>query len=138
MDLEAVYPNVGNPYEEISFEELRAESRGWRCRDWAVESKQRLSQSSQANSQPKTAPEQPTESRDIPQILPESQLTQSTQSGSELHDSPSVTSGNTIAIELSQEGKTGRPKKTKIREVKGETQTSALPLPATSQYANEP
>ena len=134
MDLEAVYPNVGNPNEEMSFEELRAESRGWLGRDWAAENRQSMLQTPLAEAT--TTPEQPLELRDKPQIPQESQSTQGTQSGSELHDSPSVTLENTIAIELTREGKNGRPRKTKIREVKGETQTSTLLLRAISLYAN--
>jgi len=42
VNLEAVYPSENDPYDEMSFEELRANSRGWLSRDWAAESRQRM------------------------------------------------------------------------------------------------
>ncbi|KAI4254678.1 MAG: hypothetical protein LQ352_002952 [Teloschistes flavicans] len=39
VNLEAVYPNPDRPSEEYSFEELRAQSRGWLDIDWAAVNK---------------------------------------------------------------------------------------------------
>ena len=111
-----MYPNSDDVNEEMSFEELRANSRGWLSRDWAAESKQRIAeQLSKRRVQSK-----PSEG------LQEPQSTQNSQSGVDTRESPSLNLDNTIALDLAQEGKTGRPKKTKIREVKGATQTSTL------------
>ncbi|KAL1983026.1 hypothetical protein VTN96DRAFT_573 [Rasamsonia emersonii] len=39
VNLEAVYPDYKNPGYEISFEELRAISRGWMQKDWSLQKK---------------------------------------------------------------------------------------------------
>ncbi|KAL6714595.1 protein kinase [Lecanora helva] len=115
VNLEVVYPDDGN--EEMSFEELRAKSRGWLDRDWASKSRQKQRSPQNAQKEPVV---EPTEVDPIPF---ESQSTQDTQSGPDLHDSPNSTLENTISVDLTREGRSGKPKKTKIREVKGATQT---------------
>lgn len=118
MNLEAVYPNDNAPNEEMSFEELRAKSRGWLNRDWAVESKQRIAGISQTKSA-----EEPD-----PATFPENEegivVGQETQHKPDIYSSPSTQNETTVSVNLGREGKAGRPKKTKIMEVKGETQTS--------------
>lgn len=117
MDLEAVYPNDIDHSEEMSFEESRAKSRGWLNRDWAAESKQRIAEASQAREvedQASTATfvEEAVEALQPVRPKPDTQSRFNTQLET------------TIAVDIGREGKPGRPRKTKIKEVKGETQTS--------------
>lgn len=117
MNLEAVYPNDNDRNEEMSFEELRARSRGWLNRDWAAESKQRVAeavQAREAEDQFSTA----AFAKKAVEVLQPARPKLDTQS------SPNTQLETTIAVDIGREGKTGRSKKTKIREVKGETQTS--------------
>lgn len=117
MNLEAVYPNVNDHNEEMSFEELRAKSRGWLNRDWAAESKQRIAEASyarEAEEQTFTA----ASSEEAVKVLQPARPKPDTQSSS------TTQLETTIAMDIGREGRAGRPKKTKIREVKGETQTS--------------
>ena len=119
MNLEAVYPNDDDQNEEMSFEELRAKSRGWLNRDWAAESKQRVAEASQAREvadQPSTA----ASTEEAVEVLQLARPMSDTQSSS------NTQLETTIAVDIGREAKAGRPKKTKVREVKGETQTSMI------------
>ena len=111
MNLEAVYPNDNDPNKEMSFEELRAKSRGWLNRDWQAESKQRMRETS-------VLPIAPAE--EAVETLQPTRPKPDTQSSSNIHLE------TTIAVDIGREGKAGRSKKTKTREVKGETQTSMI------------
>ncbi len=118
MDLEAVYPDEVDPNKEMSFEELRAKSRGWLSRDWAAESKQRIATEPRASIAADVASEAEGAAGK------ETDLTRDIQSKLEIHDSPSIPLDATIAVDIGRGSKAGRPKKMKIKEVKGETQTS--------------
>ena len=115
MELEAIYPNIDNPNEEMSFEELRAASRGWSDRDWATESKQRIPALSQAS----VVEQRAAETQPMVDEADEADLEQP-----DAKDSPSTRLDATIAVDLGRGSKVERPKKMKIREIKGETQTS--------------
>ena len=119
MNLEVVYPNDDDQNEEMSFEESRAKSRGWLNRDWAAESKHRKAEASQAReaenqSSPAAAVEEAVEAPQIAQPEPNIQ----SSSNSQLE--------TTIAVDIGGQGRPGRPKKTKIREINRETQTSMI------------
>lgn len=119
MNLEAVYPNDNDQNEEMSFEELRAKSRGWLNRDWAAESKKRVAEVSQAREAEDqlslaASTEEAVEVLQPARPMPDTQSSSNTQLET------------TIAVDIGREGKAGRPKKTKVREVKGETQTSMI------------
>lgn len=119
MNLEAVYPNDDDHNEEMSFEELRAKSRGWLHRDWAAESRQRVEEKFQAREveiQSSTA----ASAEEAVEILQPTRPKPVTQSSS------NAQLETTIAVDIEREGRAGRSKKTKIREVKGETQTSMI------------
>lgn len=119
MNLEVVYPNDNDQNEEMSFEEARAKSRGWLNRDWAAESKHRIaevSQAREAESQSSTA----AAVEEAVALLQPAQPEINTQSNSDLQLE------TTIAVDIGREGKPGRPKKTKMREVNRETQTSMI------------
>ena len=118
MNLEAVYPNDNDPNEEMSFEELRAKSRGWLNRDWAAESKQRMADESQAEAFDKPMLVTVAETQADVEIVEEVQSQPGTQ------ESTTTLLDTTIAIDIGRVGKAGRPKKMKVKEIRGETQTS--------------
>ena len=118
MNLEAVYPNDNDPNEEMSFEELRAKSRGWLNRDWAAESKQRMAEESQAKAFDKSLLVTVAETQADVEIAEEVQSQPGTQ------ESTTTLLDTTIAIDIGRVSKAGRPKKMKIKEIRGETQTS--------------
>ncbi len=115
MNLEAVYPSDDHN-EEMSFEELRAKSRGWLHRDWAAESRQRVEEKLQA----REVELQSSSAEEAVEILQPTRPKPVTQSSS------NAQLETTIAVDIEREGRAGRSKKTKIREVKGETQTSMI------------
>ena len=119
MNLEAVYPNDDDQDEEMSFEELRAKSRGWLDRDWAAESKQRIAEASQACE----AEDQLSTAASTEEAI---KVLQSARPKPDTQSSSNTQLETTIAVDIGREGKAGRPKKTKVREVKGETQTSMI------------
>ena len=117
MNLEAVYSNDNDHSEEMSFEELRALSRGWMNRDWAAERKQRPAQASQA-CEAEDQFSTPASAEEATASLQCARPKSETQGDAKTHLE------TTIAVDIAGGGRTGRPKKTKIMEVKGETQTS--------------
>ena len=123
MNLEAVYPNDNDPTEELSFEELRAKSRGWLCQDWAAESKRRIAVESQQLAVPETA------TTAIAATVTNDEDTQNSQVKPDSQNGLNSQLENAVPVDLSRESRTARPRKTKIREVKGETQTSISYLP---------
>lgn len=127
VNLEAVYPTINDLVEEMSFEELRAKSRGWLNRDWAAENSKRTDEGRQRSS---------TENHRLHETMSKGQSIdaeselhsqQDSQTGTDTQDSLGTRLENTLNVETSREGRTGRPRKTKLREVKGETQTSTSP-----------
>ena len=117
MSLEAVYPNENDHNEEMSFEELRAKSRGWMNRDWAAESKQRIAELSRAREAEDEVSRATSAEAAMVNLQPD-------QPKSDVQGSFNSQLETTIAVDIGGEGRAGRPRKTKIREVKGETQTS--------------
>ena len=117
MNLEAVYPNENDHNEEMSFEELRAKSRGWMNRDWAAESKQRVAELSRAREAEGEVYRATSAEAAVVNLQPD-------QPKSDTQGSSNSQLETTIAVDIGGEGRAGRPRKTKIREVKGETQTS--------------
>lgn len=121
VNLKAVYPNPNDPLKEMSFEELRAFSRGWLHKDWAAKSKQRSSE------RPRVAmidQSSPSATVDEPADAP---LTDGSEQNLELQNNLEEF-GKTSAVEDgTRAGRSGRPRKTKLMEVKVETQTSKDP-----------
>lgn len=120
MNLEVVYPNDNDPNEEMSFEELRAKSRGWLNRDWAAESKQGMAEEFQAKAFDKSMLVTVAETQADVEIVEEVQSQPGTQ------ESTTTLLDTTIAIDTGRVGKAGRPKKMKVKEIRGETQTSVF------------
>lgn len=124
VNLEAVYPNENDPNEEVSFEELRAKSRGWLSRDWAAESRQRVAEERQQLAIEKELIPAISNMGQPVEVVENSSSQQDTQPGKDTQDGLGTTLENTLTVDIGQEGRSGRPRKTKLREVKGETQTS--------------
>lgn len=118
VDLQAVYPNANDSNEEMSFEELRAQSRGWLSVDWTAESKKATAHDSRINEDSQQKSLSP-----VPVSILEDVLDQPMQH-SESEPQRTETRDDGIKEVRAQETKCGRPKKTKIMEVKAETQTS--------------
>lgn len=116
VDLEAVYPDYRNPNHEVSFEELRAISRGWMNKNWRSP-KQPLKQVS-GNTTGEPLAEKPvgkSSERDLPEQFDQKLA---------LGDSQSSQSSQPLAgQDENQQNKIGKSRKGKVREVKGETQT---------------
>lgn len=104
MNLDAVYPDIAHPGNEVSFEELRAMSRGWMNKNW---------RSQKAPLRQITGNEQqvdPSLDRDLPEQF-NHKLT--------VHDvDPHAAEHDAV-----MEKKSKKAQKLKLREVKGETQT---------------
>ncbi|KAI9673907.1 MAG: hypothetical protein M1817_002113 [Caeruleum heppii] len=116
VDLEAVYPNREDPTEEMSFEELRALRRGWMSRDW---SKHRTTQIEPPSIEQELIVDEPCENEDSIDAIGLKEHVE--EEATDEHQMPVVDDDQTK--EGSREGRTGRPKKLKVMEVKGETQT---------------
>ena len=117
VNLAAVYPNPNDPSEEMSFEELRAKSRGWLDKDWVVErSKEQATSAPTLEQEHIVSPATVIDDvgGDTQESQPCSDVSQNTEGRIELKSSKDV----------DRESKSGRPKKMKVMEVKGETQTS--------------
>ncbi|KAL8692705.1 MAG: hypothetical protein Q9218_002326 [Villophora microphyllina] len=113
VNLEAVYPNPEDPAEEYSFEELRARSRGWANRNWAVERSQAQIQELLIN-----ADEDP--SLAVEKVEPSNTTNENTTEEAVSH----AQTMEPVPIEdMTQGTKARKSRRTKVMEVKGETQT---------------
>ena len=117
VNLEAVYPNPNDPSEEMSFEELRAKSRGWLDKDWVVE---------RSKEQASSAPTLEQENVNSPATAVDDVGcdTQESQPCSDASQNIEGRIESKRSKDCSRESKSGRPKKMKVMEVKAETQTS--------------
>ncbi|KAL4945669.1 hypothetical protein BDV06DRAFT_184225 [Aspergillus oleicola] len=106
VDLDAVYPDYKDPNIEVSFEELRAMRRGWMDKNWRA-SKEPLKQIS----------------GNATQLEQEHGLPDQLQQKLTLKDTDSHALHQPIDSEKTQEARAGKARKTKMREVKAETQT---------------
>lgn len=116
MNLEVVYPNRNDPNEEMSFEELRAQSRGWTSRNWAAE---RLTKNVDGSVLQGT--EENTNGQ-APDLLGDCMLVPDVENRSSVTIAAEVRVDE-ISEEPSRVSRTGRAKKMKVMEVKAETQT---------------
>ena len=116
VDLQAIYPNADDPCEEMSFEELRAQSRGWLSMDWTAEKKESYVHELKVDDD---LPQIPAAASDnlIDNVL--DLPIQHSQPESQKIDSRDESGNGAKAPET----KAGRPKKMKVMEIKGETQT---------------
>jgi checkpoint serine/threonine-protein kinase len=115
VNLESVYPNPNDPNEEMSFEELRAQSRGWTSRDWVAE--RSLKEVEDAVSQ--------VNERDIYDQVPDLLVDYALVQNVEIHSSVTKLEAHVDQTldEPSRASRAGRVKKMKVMEVKAEAQT---------------
>ena len=120
VNLEAVYPNPNDLNEEYSFEELRARHRGWLDKNWQTEKRR-----DREPKQHKKATEVLID-EDEPQSPGHIAIVHTDHRELDIEDNRTEDSpGNADTIkEGSREGASTRPRKKRIMEVKGETQTS--------------
>ena len=110
MNLEKVYPNPNDPSEEMSFEELRAQSRGWTDRNWTAERSPESVDESILHKNTETLDSQVSDL--LVDYMPQSDIEYYTKTAEvQTLEAPSRVS------------RTGRTKKMKVMEVKVETQT---------------
>jgi checkpoint serine/threonine-protein kinase len=141
VDLEKVYPNYDNPMsEEYSFEELRAQHRGWLDYDWAAIRRKEQEEARKATeaaaalkqSKPKASPLAPKEVDDQPPKLKTVPLKGSIDdemAGNDENMPPSQEDMEKAkaARRARREEKANRTRKIKVmdvKEVRSETQTS--------------
>ena len=130
VKLEAVYPN---DHDEMSFDELRAKARGWFDRDWAAEAREEKAEQAAARVRAEANIIAAKEPQAFHPSLKYAESQQSNDSPNSNHDSTrtldlghttTLDLGQTMAIDLGRGAKVTKPKKMRIKEVKGETQTS--------------
>ena len=118
VNLEAVYPNMKDPSLEISFEELRATRRGWTSKTWRRPSPEPLREAA-GNRRQQQQPEN---------TIHIGRPSQMDKLANDLDQKASMSDNGTETISsfedrTSQSNKPLKTKKTKVREVKQETQT---------------
>lgn len=116
MNLEVVYPDPNDPNEEMSFEELRAQSRGWNGRDWAAERLPKKVDDLDLRGNEENVAGQ------APDLLVNCMLVSDVENRSTVTKAAEVRMDE-IPEEPSRGLRTGRTKKMKVMEVKAETQT---------------
>ena len=103
VNLEAVYPDIRNPSHEVSFEELRAIKRGYMGKNWHSQKEPLKQISGNASTEP------PLMDKGSENDLPDQLNHKLALNDVDQHDA--------------RESKSGKSRKSKVREVKGETQT---------------
>jgi checkpoint serine/threonine-protein kinase len=118
VNLEAVYPDYRNPSHEISFEELRAISRGWMQKDWSKKVLKEVSGNAAGrNSTLHDERQQGTDKALAAEMNEKLTLRENSPHQAETVD----------LQEEPRDSRAGKPRKIKVREI-GETQTSKHPL----------
>lgn len=115
VNLEAVYPDPNNPKHEMSLEELRAKNRGWMDKEWVAHRRAALKEKS--NNMPAKEPS-------VNAIKKKGDQEDPVNKGlsGELNEKLAV--DDPVGDSDATDQKPGKVKKIKVREVKGETQTS--------------
>jgi checkpoint serine/threonine-protein kinase len=121
-DLEAVYPNPNAISEEYSFDELRARQRGWLDMDWRTEREvHNIEDITHGES------EQPCSSAEAKPMKQKENIAFFSDQSQSSPDSNGAHLTSTDVIlhkEDGRDGRSGRPQKIKVKEIKLETQTS--------------
>jgi|SRR5436190_11363936 len=118
VNLEAIYPDRENPTHEMSLEELRAVSRGWMDKDWSRQRKKVLKEVS-GNISCRVPSAQNVEDHSESKTL-----------SAELHEKLVIADKSqplgeaADVVEVHRDGRGGKARRLKLREIKGETQTS--------------
>lgn len=131
VNLDAVYPKDMRDINcEMSFEELRAKSRGWFDRDWAAENRLARTRTREMNTNERASL--------VELAKPENSLNGSHSldtredadscAEAQIEDTTALDLGQTVAIDLGGVKKASKGRKMKVKEVRGETQTSICSL----------
>ncbi|EAS35793.3 BUB protein kinase [Coccidioides immitis RS] len=116
VNLAAVYPDPENPALEMSLDELRALHRGWMDKDWSKQKKGALKEvSGNKSKHPVVSAGKANQ--------PDKSLSAQLQNKLVIHNDRQPAKENGEAVEVFRDAKEGKPKKIKVREIKGETQT---------------
>ncbi|KAI9812049.1 MAG: hypothetical protein M1827_004942 [Pycnora praestabilis] len=122
VNLEAVYPNPADPSEEMSFDELRAIHRGWLNKDWSRESQIHIQPEEKITEEERSFDE--TEPEDFVDAV----ITIKEQDNITIEEKIEVYKEAAAVKEGSREGRSSKPKKLKVMEIKDEPQTSRYPF----------
>jgi checkpoint serine/threonine-protein kinase len=123
VNLEAIYPDRENPSHEMSLEELRAVSRGWMDKDWSRQRRKVLKEV------PGNVPCRDPPTENVGDTSVDKVLSTELQGKLMILDK-SQPSGEAVGVvEVHRDGRGGKARRLKVREIKGETQTSSVDLP---------
>lgn len=120
VNLEAVYPNPNDPKEEYSFEELRARHRGWLDRDWRLERKHSNGEKEACELHIEIRTEDELNNSEDMVTAENDQLDPNVDD----EGADYTVSDPATLKEGSREGRSTRPRRKKVMEVRAETQTS--------------
>ena len=120
VNLEAVYPNPNDPLEEYSFEELRARHRGWLDRDWQAAERTLRQQTQYEKAKEALLVKNEPQSPEYVAIM----HTDHRELDNEDDRTEDILGDADTTKDAGRERESFRPRKKKIMEVKGETQTS--------------
>ena len=140
VNLDAVYPDPKDPTVEYCFEELRAANRGWLQKDWAAQRRQEAQQQqrspgavpskSAATSSPSAGALRNREANAVVTTFSQQLQLNDVDDENDENRPPDVNvkqSKIDRARKMRQEEKANATRQIKVREVKGETQTSKTP-----------
>lgn len=144
VNLELVYPNPNDPFEEYCFEELRTASRGWLERDWRGEPR-----GSERKSRQQRPRMPPTESTTMLIPLAGGDLSDDKNQANSMRNDliltdengkslPSRSREQEAARRFKREERANRTRKIKMKESSAETQTSKSIFDALSKYSLTP
>ena len=118
VDLKLIYAEDQGSQGEMSFEELWVKARGWYGRQWDNKGSSRRQESTDDSDPSISRPCSVAAAGTNDTNLSIKAAIQETQS------SPVVLPEDTAALDVSREEKNARMRRTRVKEVKGETQTS--------------
>ncbi|KAL8784599.1 MAG: hypothetical protein Q9213_003854 [Squamulea squamosa] len=116
VNLEAVYSNPNDPTEEFSFEELRARSRGWIDKDWAADRKREKSYEPAAQ-------RNRIRSLSLEEGEPNLSMTEDHRPNASSQSTAEQSVEAMPMEDMTQGTRTRKHRRTKVMEVKAETQT---------------
>ena len=123
MNLEAVYPDRDNPNHEMSFEELRATSRGWMKKQWGPQKQQKPLKEISGN----VICKDPSMEQQGEACVDKKLLTQMREA-LVIEEKPHPPEETVEPTEVYRDRKSEKARRLKTREIKGETQTGQYPL----------
>ena len=109
----------------MSFEELRAAARGWSSHNWSVQRpRTTIGNAGSPTDQSKLVGRSYGKAATVVSHLVDSQESVGSSPNVQLENTIALDLGHTTAFTMGKDSKSSRPKKMRMKEVKGETQTS--------------